>query len=140
MAESKSLLMKVKGESEKAGLNLNIQTTTIMASSPNSSQQIDGKTMETVRDFTVLGPQITADGDCSHEIKRHLLLGRKAMTNLDSILKSRDITWLTKVRTVKAIWNGYPTPIFLPGESPWTEETGGLQSMGVSESDRTEVT
>ena len=96
--ELKSLLMKVKGESEKAGLNLNIQTTTIMVSSPNSSQQIDGKTMETVTDSIFLGFKITADGDCSHEIKIRLLLGRKVMTNLDSIFKSRDINLPTKVR------------------------------------------
>ena len=94
MAESeeelKSLLMKVKEESEKIGLKLNIQKTKIMASSPITSWQIDGETMETVRDFILRGSKITADGDCSHDIKRHLLLGRKAMTNLDSILKSRD--------------------------------------------------
>jgi len=96
MAESeeelKSLLMKVKEESEKVGLKLNIQKTKIMASGPITSWQIGGETMETVRDFILGGSKITADGDCSHEIKRHLLLGRKAMTNLDSILKSRDIT------------------------------------------------
>ena len=95
MAESeeelKSLLMKVKEESEKFGLKLNIQKTKIMASSPITSWQIDGEAMETVRDFIFLGSKITADGDCSHEIKRYLLLGRKAMTNLDSLLKSRDI-------------------------------------------------
>ena len=94
MAESKdlkTLLMKVKEESEKVGLNLNIQKTNIMASGPIISWQIDGETMETVRDFIFLGSKITADGDCSHEIKRCLLLGRKGMTNLDSILKSRDI-------------------------------------------------
>ena len=101
MAESeeelKSLLMKeVKEESGKFGLKLNIQKTKIMASHPITSWQIDGETMETVRDFIILGSTITADGDCSHEIKRHLLLGRKAMTNLDSILKSRDITLPTK--------------------------------------------
>ena len=96
MAESeeelKSLLMKMKVESEKASLNLNIQKMKIMASHPITSWQVDGETMETVADFTFLGSKITADGDCSHEIKRHLLLGRKAMTNLESILKSRDIT------------------------------------------------
>ena len=92
--ELKSLLMKVKEESEKAGLKLNIQKTKIMASSPITSWQIGGETMETVNSFIFLGPKITADGDCSHEIKRYLLLGRKAMTNLDSILKSRDITLL----------------------------------------------
>ena len=94
--ELKSLLMKVKEESEKAGLELNVQKTKIMASGPITSWQIDGKTMETVRDFILGGSKMTADGDCSHEIKRHLLLGRKAMTNLDSILKSRDITLPTK--------------------------------------------
>ena len=92
--------MKVKEESEKAGLKLSIQKTKIMVSSPITSWQIDGETMETVRDFIFLGSKITADGDCSHEIKRHLLLGRKAMTNLDSIFKSRDITLLTKVSAV----------------------------------------
>ena len=95
--ELKSLLMKVKEESENAGLKLNIQKKMIMASSPISSWQIDGKTMETVTDFLFLGSKITVDGDCSHEIKRHLVFGRKAMTNLDSVLKSRDITLPTKV-------------------------------------------
>ena len=94
--ELKSLLMRVKEESEKAGLKLNIQKTKIMASGPITSWQIDGKTMETVKVFIFLGSKITADGDCSHKIKRHLLLGRKAITNLDSMLKSRDITLLTK--------------------------------------------
>ena len=107
MAESeeelKSLLVKVKEEEEKAGLKLNIQETKPMASGPLTSWQIDGETMDTVTDLIFLGSKITADGDCSHEIKRHLLLGRKAMTNLDSILKSRDITLLTKVHLVKAI-------------------------------------
>ena len=106
MAESeelKSLLMKVKKESEKAGLKLNIQRTKIMVSGPITSWQIDGETMETVADFTFLGSKITADGKCSHEIKRHLLLGRKVMANLDSILKSRDSTLPTKVRLVKAM-------------------------------------
>jgi len=107
MAESeeelKSLLMKVKEESEKAGLELNIKKIKIMASGPITSWQRDGETVETVADFIFLGSKITADGDCSHEIKRHLLLGRKVMTNLDSILKSRDITLPTKVRLVKAI-------------------------------------
>ena len=101
--ELKSLLMKVKEESEKAGLKLHIQTTKIMASGPITSWQIDGKTMETVRDFIFGGSKITADGDCSHEMKRLLLLGRKVMTNLDSILKSRDITLPSKVRLVKAM-------------------------------------
>ena len=95
--------MKVKEESEKAGLKLNIQKTKIMASGPITSFQIDRETMETVTDFIFLGSKITEDGDCSQEIKRHLLLGRKAMTNLDSILKSRDITLPTKVSTVKAM-------------------------------------
>ena len=105
MAESegdlKSLLMNVKEDSEKVGLKLNIQKTKIMASGPITSWQIDGETMETARDFIFLGSKITVDGDCSHEIKSRLLLGRKAMTNLDSILKSRDITLLTKVHRVK---------------------------------------
>ena len=107
MAESeeelKSLLMKVKEESEKVGLKLNIQKTNIMASSPIASWQIDGKTVETVADFIFLGSKITADGDCSHEIKRRLLLGRKVMTNQGSILKSRDITLPTKVHLVR-LW------------------------------------
>ena len=115
MAESKeelkSLLMKVKEESEKVGLKLNIQKTKIMATDPITSWQIDGETIETVRDFMFLGSQITADGDCSHEIKRYLLLGRKAMTNLDSILKSRDITLPTNVHLVKAIGEGNGTPL-----------------------------
>ena len=95
--------MKVKEESEKVGLKLNIQKTKIMASGSITSRQINGETMETVRHFIFLGSKITADGDCSHEIKRHLLLGRKAMTNIDSILKSRDITLPTKVHLVKAM-------------------------------------
>ena len=106
MAESeelKSLLMKVKEESEKVGLKLNIQKTKIVASGPLTSWQIDGETVETVPDFIFGGSKITADGDCGHEIKRHLLLGRKVMTNLDSLLKSRDITLPTKVRLVKAM-------------------------------------
>ena len=107
MAESeeelKSLLMKVKEESEKAGLKLKIQNTKIMVSRPITSWQIDGKTMETVTDFIFLGSKITADGDCSHEIKRHLFLGRKAMTNLDNVLKSRDITLPTMVHLVKVM-------------------------------------
>ena len=107
MAESKEelkgLLMKVKEESEKAGLKLNVQKTKIMASGPITSWQIDGETVETVRDFIFWAPKITVDGDCRHEIKRHLLLGRKAMINLDSILKSRDITLLTKVHIMKAM-------------------------------------
>ena len=107
MAESEeelmSLLMKMKEESEEADLKLIIQKTKIMASSPITSWQIEGEAMETVRDFIFLGSRITADGDCSHEIKGRLLLGRKAMTNLDSLLKSRDITLPTKVRLVKAM-------------------------------------
>ena len=107
MAESeeelKSLLMKVKEESEKVGLNLSIQKGKIMASGPITSWQIDGETVETMTDFILGGSKITADGDCSHEIKRHLLLGGKAMTNLDSMLKSRDITLPTKVCLVKAM-------------------------------------
>ena len=98
--ELKSLLMKVKEESEKVGLKVNIQKTKIVASDPITSWQIDGETVETVADFIFLGSKITADGDCSHEIKRHLLLGRKVMSNLDSILKSRDITLPTKFRLV----------------------------------------
>ena len=101
--ELKSLLMKVKEESEKADLKLNIEETKIMTSGPITSQQIDGETMETVSDFILEGYKITADGDCSHEIQRHLLLGRKAMNNLDSILKSRDIALPTKVCLVKAM-------------------------------------
>ena len=101
--ELKSLLMKVKEESEQVGLKVNIQKTKIMASSPITSWQIDGETMETVRDFILGGSKITADGICSHEIKRRLLLGGKAMTNLDSILKSRDITLPTKIHLVKAM-------------------------------------
>ena len=107
MAESeeelKSLLMKLKGENEKAGLKLNIQKTKIMASGPITSWQIDGETVETVADFIFLGSKITADGDSSHEIKRRLLLGRKVVTNLDSILRSTDITLPTKVHLVKAM-------------------------------------
>ena len=107
--ELKSLLMKVKEESEKLGLKLNIQKTKITASGPITSWQIDGETMETLTDFIFLGSKITADGDCSHEIKRHLLLGRKTMTNL-CILKSKDITWLTKARLVKAM--GFPVVMY----------------------------
>ena len=114
--ELKSLLMKVKEESEKVGLKLNIQKTKIMASGPNTSWQIDGETVETVADFTFLGPLITSDGDCIQEIKRHLLLGRKVMTNLDSILKSRDITLPTKVHLVKAI----VFPVVMYGCASWT--------------------
>ena len=120
MAESeeelKSLLMNVKEESEKPGLKLNIQKTKIMAPGPITSWQIDGETMETVTDFIFLGSKITAHGDYSHEIKRRLLLGRKAMTNLDSILKSRDITLSTKVRLVKAML----FPVVMYGCESWT--------------------
>ena len=120
MAESeeelKSLLMKVKEESEKAGLKLNIHKTKIMASGPITSWEIDGETVETVSDFMFLGSQITADGDCSHEIKRRLLLGWKVMTNLDSILKSRDITLPAKVRLVKAM----VFPVVMYGCESWT--------------------
>ena len=119
MAENKeklkSLLMKVKEESEQVGLKLNIQKTKIMASGPITSWQIDGEIMETVRDFISLGSQITADVDCSHEIKRHLFLGRKVMTNLDSILKSRDITLPTKVHLVKAM----VFPVVMYGCESW---------------------
>ena len=108
--------MKVKEESEKVDLKLNIQKTKIMASDPITSWQIDGETMETVADFIFLASKITADGDCSHEIKRHLLLGRKVMTNLDSIFKSRDITLPTKVRLVKAIF----FPVVMYGCENWT--------------------
>ena len=107
--------MKVKEESEKVGLKLNIQKTNIMASGSITSWEIDGETVETVTDFIFRGSKITADGDCSHEIKRHLLLGRKAMTNLDSILKSRDITLPTKVRLVKAI----VFPVVMYGCESW---------------------
>ena len=120
MAESKeelkSLLMKVKEESEKVDLKLNIQKTKIMASDPITSWQTDGETMETVTDFIFLGSKIIADGDCSQEIKRRLLLGRKAMTSLDSILKSRDITLQTKVHIVKAI----VFPVVMYGCESWT--------------------
>ena len=120
MAESeeelKSLLMNVKVESEKVDLKLNVQKMKIMASGPITSWQIDGETMETVTDFIFLGSKITADGDCSHEIKRHLLLGRKVMTNLDSIFKSRDITLATKVCLVKAM----VFPVVMYGCECWT--------------------
>ena len=114
--ELKSLLMKVKEESEKVGLKLNIQKTKIMASSPMTSWEIDGETVETVSDFIFLGSKITADGDCSHEIKRLFLLGRKVMTNLDSIFKSRDITLPTKVSLVKAM----VFPVVMYGRESWT--------------------
>ena len=120
MAESeeelKSLLMKVKEESEKVGLKLNIRKTNIMASGPITSRQIDGETMETVADFISLGSRITVDDDCSHEIKRHSFLGRKTMSNLDSMLKSRDITLPTKVHLVKAM----VFPVVMCGCESWT--------------------
>ena len=120
MAESKeelnSLLMKVKEESEKVGLKFNIQKMKIMASGPITSWQTDGETMETVRDFIFRGSKVTVDGDCSHEVKRWLLLGRKAMTNLDSILKSRDITLPTKIQLVKAM----VFPVVICGCESWT--------------------
>jgi len=122
MAESeeelKSLLMKVKEESEKVGLKLNIQKTKIMASGSITSWQIDGETMETVSDFIFWGSKITADGDCSHEIKRRLLLGRKVMTNLDSTFKGRDIALPTKVRLVRAM----VFPVVMNGCESWTVE------------------
>ena len=114
--ELKSLLMKVKEDSEKVGLKPNIQKTKIMASGPIISWEVDGETVETVSDFIILGSKITADGDCSHEIKRPLLFGRKVMANLDSILKSRDITLPTKVRLVKAM----VFPVVMYGYESWT--------------------
>ena len=132
MAESKeelkSLLMKVKEESEQVGLKVNIQKTRIMASSPIISWQIDGETVETVRDFIFLGSKINADGDCSHEIKRHLLLGRKAMTNLNSILKSRDIT-LPTVCLVKAM----VFPVAMYGCESWTVKKAEWQRIDAFE-------
>ena len=119
--ELKSLLMKVEEESEKVGLKLNIQKTKIMASDPITSWQIDGETVETVSDFIFWGSKITADGDCSHEIKRHSLLRRKIMTNLDSILKSRDITLPTKVRLFKAM----VFPVVMYGCESWTVKKAG---------------
>ena len=133
MAESKeevkSFLMKEKEESEKAGLKLNIQKTKIMASGPITSWQIDGETMETVTDFMFWGSKITADGDCSHEIKRCLLLGRKVMTNLDSIFKSRDITLPTKVRLVKAM----VFPVVMNGCESWTVKKAERQRIDAFE-------
>ena len=129
MAESeeelKSLLMKVKEQSGKADLKLNIQKSRIMASGPITSWQIDGKTMETVRDFIFLGSKISAEGDCSHKIKRQLLLGRKAMTNIDSILKTRDITLLTKVHLVKAM----AFPVVMYGCESWTIKKAECQRI-----------
>ena len=132
MAESekklKSLLMKVKEESEKVGLKLNIQKTKIMASSPSTSWQIDGETMETVKDFILGDSKITADGDCSHEIKRCLLLGRKAMTSVDSI-KSRDITLPTKVGLIK----GMVFPVVTYGYESWTIKKAECQRIDAFE-------
>ena len=133
MAESeeelKSLLMKVKEESEKVGLKLNIQKTKIMASSPTTSWQIDGEIMETLRDFIFLGSKITADGYCSHEIKRCLLLGRKPMTNVDNILKSRDITLPRKVHLVKAM----VFPVVMYGWESWTTRKAEHQRIDAFE-------
>ena len=133
MAESeeelKSLLMKVKNESEKVGLKLSIQKTNIMAFSPITSWQIDGETVETVTDSLILGSRITADSGCSHEIKRCLLLGRKAMTNLDSILKSRDITLPTKVHLVIAM----VFPVVMYGCECWTIKKAGRQRIDAFE-------
>ena len=129
MAESeeelKSLLMKVKEKSQKVGLKFNVQKTKIMASGPITSWQVDGKTMETVRDFISRGSKITADGDCSHEIKRRLLLGRKVMTNLDSIFKSRDITLQTKVHLVKTM----VFPVVMYGCENWTVKKAEGQKL-----------
>ena len=132
MAESKEelkSLLKVKEESEKAGLKLNIQKMKIMASSPITSWQIDGETVETVSDFIFLGSKITTDGDCSHEVKRCLLLGRKVMTNLDSILKSKDITLPTKVCLVKAIF----FPVVMYGCESWTIKKAERQRIDAFE-------
>ena len=123
--ELKSLLMKVKEESEKAGLKFNIQKIQIMASSPISLWQLDEETVETGSDFIFLGSKITADDDYSHEIKKHLLLGRKAMTDLDSVLKSRDITLLTKVRLVKIM----VFPVVMYGCASWTRRNGERQRI-----------
>ena len=133
MAESeeklKSLLMKMKEESEKVGLKLNIQKTKITASGPITSWEIDGETVEAVSDFILGGSKITADGDCSHEIKRRLLLGRKVMTNLDGILKSRDITLPTKIRVVKAM----VFPVVMYGCESWTVKKAECQKIDAFE-------
>src|SRR5574337_834269 len=133
MAESevelKSLLMKVKVESENVGLKLNIQKTKIMASGPTTSWEIDGETVETVSDFIFPGSKMTTDGDCSHEIKRRLLLGRKVMTNLDSIFKSRDITLPTKVRLVNAM----VFPVVMYGCESWTMKKAERRRMNAFE-------
>ena len=123
LIEQKAVLLIIKEESEKLGLKLNIQQTKIMASGPITSWQIDGETVETVSDFTFLGSKITADGDCSHEIKRRLLLGRKVMTNIDTIFKSRDITLPTKVRLVKAM----VFPVVMYGCKSWTVKKAECQ-------------
>ena len=127
--ELKSLLMKVKEESEKVGLKLNFQKTKTMVFGPNSSLQMDGETIETVTDFILGGSKITADGDCSHEIKRHLLFRRKVMTNLDSIFKSRDITLPTKVRLVKAM----VFPVVMYGCESWTVKKAERQQVDAFE-------
>ena len=127
--ELKSFLMKVKKESEKAGFKLNIKKSKIMASSPITSWKIDGKKVETVAGFIFLGSKITADGDCSHGMKRCLLLGRKAMRNLDSILKSRDITWLTRVRIIKTT----VFPVVMYGCESWTSKKAECQRIEVFE-------
>ena len=127
--ELKSLLMKVKEESEKVGFKLNIQKTKIMASGPITLWQIDGETMEMVKDFIFLGSKVTADGNCSHEIKRSLLLGRKAMTNLDSILRGRDITLPTKVRLVRAM----VFPVIMYGCESWTMNKAECQIIDAFE-------
>ena len=127
--ELKRLLMKVKEDSEKVNLKVNIQKTKIMASGPNTSRQIDRETMETGTDFIFLGSKITADGDFSHKIKRHLLLGRKAMTNFDSILKSRDITLPTKVHPVKAM----VLPVVTYGCESWTVKKAEHQRIDAFE-------
>ena len=127
--ELKSLLMKVKEESEKGGLKLNIQKTKIMASGPITSWEIDGETKETVSDFIFLGSKITADGDCSHEIKRHFLLGRKVMTNIHSILKSRDITLSTKIHLVQAMI----FPVVMYGCENWTIKKAKPQGIDAFE-------
>ena len=129
MAESEEELKSLKEESEKVGLRLNIQKTKIMVSGPITSWEIDGKTVETVSDFILGGSKITADGDCSHEIKRHLLLGRKVMTNLDSIFKSRDITLATKVRLVKAM----VFPMVMYGCESWTVKKAERQRIDAFE-------
>ena len=123
--ELKSLLMKVKEESQKVGLKLNIQKTKVTASGPITSWEIDGETVEAVSDFIFGGSQITADGDCSHETKRHILLGRKIMTNLDNILKSRDITLPTKVRLVKAM----VFPVVMYGCESWTVKKASAKEL-----------